>query len=98
MKSPKIYRILVCRQGRYSRVVVFFIHVTDAAIGLGRAFKNKEMWTKKNDCFRVVGLEKNVSSYIPGTRFFDNSGRPRLTKKFLKKIRLRLLRRIGNGT
>ena len=32
--------------GKVSRVVDFFIHVTDAAIGLRRASKLKEMWTK----------------------------------------------------
>ena len=36
----------VYRQGRYSRVVDVGIHVTDAVIGLRRALKNKEVWTK----------------------------------------------------
>ena len=36
----------VYKQGRYSRVMDLGINVTDAAIGLRRASKNKEMWTK----------------------------------------------------
>ena len=42
-------------------VVDLGIHVTDAAIGLRRASKTKEMWTKKQ-CFSVVELEENVTS------------------------------------
>ena len=40
----------VYRQGRYSRVVDLWIYVADAAIGLRRASKNKEMWTEKHCC------------------------------------------------
>ena len=36
----------VHRRGTYSRVVGFLIHVADAAIGLRRASRTKEMWTK----------------------------------------------------
>ena len=43
----------VYRQRRYSRAVDFGIHATAAAIGLRRASKNKEMWTKKHClCFK----------------------------------------------
>ena len=39
--SPHVH---VYRQGRYSKVVDFFISVIDAAIGWRRAKKRKEMW------------------------------------------------------
>ena len=63
MKSPKIHRVLVYTDKEYSRVVDLWIHVADAAIGLRRASKNKEMWTKHIVCFTAVELEKNVTSY-----------------------------------
>ena len=48
MKSPEIDRVFVYtdREGKYYRVVDLGIHVTDAAIGLRRASKIKEKWTK----------------------------------------------------
>ena len=57
---PKIYRMFVYtvyRQGRYSRAVDLWIRATDGAMGLRRAKKSKEMWTKKH-CPRAVELEK----------------------------------------
>ena len=39
------------------------IDVADAAIGLRRASKNEEMWTKRL-CFTAVELEKKVTSYL----------------------------------
>ena len=51
----------VYRQER-SRVVGFLSDVADAAIGLTRASKNKEMWTN-TVCFTAVELETNVPSY-----------------------------------
>ena len=44
-------------------MVDFSINVADAAIGLRRASKNKEMWTKNTVCFTAVELDKNVTSY-----------------------------------
>ena len=55
--------MLVYTDKEYSRVVDLWIHVADAAIGLRRASKNKEMWTKHIVCFTAVELEKNVTSY-----------------------------------
>ena len=64
MKSPKIHRVLVYRDGRYSRVMDLRIHVTDAAISSRRASKTQEMWTIGTGVFHfsVVELEKNVTS------------------------------------
>ena len=45
--------MLVYTDGRYSGVVDVWIHVTDAAIGLRRASKIKELWTKKQ-CVLVL--------------------------------------------
>lgn len=47
---PEIGRVLVYRQGRYSRQVDTGLNVADAAIGLRRARKNKKMRTKKKRC------------------------------------------------
>ena len=44
-------------------MVDFSIDVADAAIGLRRASKNEEMWTKRL-CFTAVELEKKVTSYL----------------------------------
>ena len=51
----------VCRQERHSRVVDFSINVADAAIGLRRLQKQRNV--DKKHCFTAVELEKNVTSY-----------------------------------
>ena len=74
MKSPKIHPVLVYtdKEG-IPGWWTLLINVADAAIGLRRASKNKEMWTKKTLCFTAVEMEKNVTTSIHRTR---------LTKKY----------------
>ena len=64
MKSPKIHPVLVYtdKEG-IPGWWTLLINVADAAIGLRRASKNKEMWTKKTLCFTAVEPQKNVTSY-----------------------------------
>ena len=57
----------VYRQGSYSRVVDLGMHVTDVAIGSGRASETKENRTKTL-CFSVVDLELKT---FHRERFFE---------------------------
>ena len=54
-------------------MVNFSINVADAAIGLRRASKNKEMWTKNTVCFTAVELEKtlHVRDFFFNTRTYE---------------------------
>ena len=60
-------------------MVGFYIHVADAAIGLRRASKNKEMWTKKYCVFYCcrAGKERFIVR-----NFFNNTR----TCEYFKKI------------
>ena len=62
------------RQGRYSRVVDFLIHVADAAIGLRRASKNKEInvnkKTRLNSFTAAVELKKRYDIVRDFLNFF----------------------------
>ena len=74
-KSLKIHHVLVYRRGRYSRVVDLWIQVTDAAIGLRRASRYKEMWTEKKLCVLLLYSHKKM---LHRARFFEKCSYVRL--------------------
>ena len=63
----------VYRQGRYSRVVDLGIHVADAAIGLRRASKNKETWTKSTvfSCCTARKTSHRIQILSTNTRTYE---------------------------
>ena len=71
MKSPKIHHVLVYtdKEG----IPGWWTFVAGAAIGLRRASKNKEMWTKNTvfDCCRARKNVKIVRDFFFNTRTYE---------------------------